>query len=188
MIFLSFSILYWIMNKTYAYPILLFIFSLPIIFGIGIIGFSKGLGNTFKGIEGILIYIIITTDEIYELVKRNEEDEGIKRSEIGKYVGHFVVLPAVKIWMNTKLFGRLIYGVIEKSSVKAFDLMEKESDFAIEENKEEFKTKKINAMIFSTVQIAKGLFEKIRKVCIALSVLGIIIGSILLVILTIINL
>ena len=181
LIFLSVSVGYAVVNKTYLFPILFFIAAIPVIAGVSLIGFSKGLTDTIRGVNGILNYGVNLIDEIYSLSQKNNNGN-VTISEVGRFVGYYIVAPAVKIWADTKFLGGFVYKLTSKGFSSIYNLLDKQENSTEKKDNNNLKIEKIKSMLAGTNTISGTLIEGVRSVSLVLSIAGIILGVILIVI------
>jgi hypothetical protein len=108
MFFMSVSIFLYIKTDRYGFPIIFFIFSIPIIVGIIIFGIKHGIKKSIDGIKGIVSFI---SQIIREVEKKNKESEN-KKEKINVIIQD-IILPIIKIAVSQRVFGIVIYKLIE---------------------------------------------------------------------------
>ncbi len=172
--FIMLAILLYIKTEKYGFPILFFIFSIPIIIGMISFGIKRGIKKSVEGLTGII-------DELVKILIELELESGInaidKKNKLN-YIVMVVILPIVKLHLSQKKAGVVIYKLIEEIIIRFIKNIKKYEKDIMEEN-EEIKENRIVEKIKTGKEIGYKVTQKLLKgVYLFLKVTGILFCSI----------
>lgn len=106
MVFMSISIFIYIKTDKYGFPIIFFIFSIPVIIGLIILGIKHGIKKSIDGIKGIVSFIAQIIREVVNKESKNKKEKS-------DFIIREIVLPIIKAAASQRAFGIVIYTLIE---------------------------------------------------------------------------